>query len=217
MTNFARAERQGLCDTFREVGPSAPTLCEGWLTADLAAHLVIRDRRPDLAAGMWIKPLEARLESAQREMATTTEWSALIDQVRSGPPVFSIARIEAVDQAMNTGEFYIHHEDVLRAAPDWTPEQRRAVAPGLQAALWNGLARMGSAMYRRSRVGVVLVADGYGRTQVKAPGELGSVVLTGDPGELLLYSYGRQAHADVVAEGSDAAVAALAGARLGIA
>jgi uncharacterized protein (TIGR03083 family) len=44
---LARAERAALCDLFDEVGPDAPTLCAGWTTRDLAAHLVIRERRAD--------------------------------------------------------------------------------------------------------------------------------------------------------------------------
>ena len=36
-----------LCDLFEEVGPDAPTLCGDWTTRDLAAHLVMRERRPD--------------------------------------------------------------------------------------------------------------------------------------------------------------------------
>ena len=50
MTSVAATERADLCDLFRAVGPDAPTLCEGWTTRDLAAHLVVRERRPDAVA-----------------------------------------------------------------------------------------------------------------------------------------------------------------------
>ncbi len=36
-------ERAALCDTLERFGPDAPTLCEGWQTIDLAAHLVARE------------------------------------------------------------------------------------------------------------------------------------------------------------------------------
>ena len=36
---LAQSERQQLCDLFEEVGPDQDTLCEGWTTAHLAAHL----------------------------------------------------------------------------------------------------------------------------------------------------------------------------------
>jgi len=35
-------ERAALCDTLEQYGPDAPTLCTGWMTLDLAAHLVAR-------------------------------------------------------------------------------------------------------------------------------------------------------------------------------
>lgn len=57
MTAFARSERLALCETLRAVGPDAPTLCEGWLTRDLAAHLVLRESRPDAAPGIVVSAL----------------------------------------------------------------------------------------------------------------------------------------------------------------
>ena len=51
MTNFAVVERRHLAALLRRVGPDAPTLCEGWVTRDLAVHLIERDSRPDLIAG----------------------------------------------------------------------------------------------------------------------------------------------------------------------
>ncbi len=52
--SVAQRERAALVDTMRGVGPDAPTLCEGWKTRDLAAHLVIREYRPDAAPGILI-------------------------------------------------------------------------------------------------------------------------------------------------------------------
>ena len=45
-------ERDELCDLFVARGPDAPTLCEGWTTADLAAHLVVRERNPLAGPGI---------------------------------------------------------------------------------------------------------------------------------------------------------------------
>ena len=47
----ASRERAALVTTMRAVGPDAPTLCGDWTTRDLAAHLVLRERRPDAAPG----------------------------------------------------------------------------------------------------------------------------------------------------------------------
>src|ERR1700753_1453307 len=64
-TNYAQAERTALCDLFLELGPQAPTLCEGWTTRDLAAHLVVRDRRPDGAIGILVPRLSGHTEKLQ--------------------------------------------------------------------------------------------------------------------------------------------------------
>ena len=54
MTRYARPEREALCDLLTDLGPEAPTLCAGWRTRDLAAHLVLRERRPDAAPGILL-------------------------------------------------------------------------------------------------------------------------------------------------------------------
>jgi len=212
MTSAAQLERQALCDTFVRVGPDAPTLSDPWRTRDLAAHLVIRDSRPDLAVGMVVPPLMGRLVAARRDLAAG-DWATLVDTLRQGPPALSPARITAVDKAVNLVEFFIHHEDVLRATPG---DERRRPEPLLERALWQAMRRGGRLMYRRSTVGAVLVAEGFGRYAVKGPGDEGTVVLRGRPGELLLFSYGRERVADVEVEGPDAAVAAISDARLGL-
>src|SRR5664280_566909 len=112
--NFAQIERAALCDTLLDMGPGAPTLCEGWLTADLAAHLVIRDGRPDLAIGMFLPPAAGRLDRASKALAVS-DWRQLVRRVQGGPPKWSLARLGRIDEFMNTGEFFVHHEDVLRA------------------------------------------------------------------------------------------------------
>ena len=48
----AQQERAALVTTMRGVGPDQPTLCGDWTTRDLAAHLVIRERRLDAAPGI---------------------------------------------------------------------------------------------------------------------------------------------------------------------
>ena len=46
MSTHAKRERLLLADLLETAGPDAPTLCEGWTTRDLAAHVVVRERRP---------------------------------------------------------------------------------------------------------------------------------------------------------------------------
>ncbi|MGJ4074519.1 maleylpyruvate isomerase N-terminal domain-containing protein [Corynebacterium macclintockiae] len=51
----SQSEREALANLLQQSGPDAPTLCEGWSTRDLAVHLVIREYRPDAAAGLFFK------------------------------------------------------------------------------------------------------------------------------------------------------------------
>ncbi len=210
MTSWSRIERSALCDLFLEVGPDAATLCEGWRTADLAAHLVIRERRLDAAVGIVLSPARgytAWVQGGYRDKP----WGTLVALVRSGPPVWSPLRLPPVEQAMNTVELFIHHEDVRRAQDGWTP---RALDPRLQDALWSALTSRSRLFYRSAPVGLTLRRDD-GREHV-VKGGTGPVVLTGTPAELLLHSYGRGAHTHVTVDGDAAAVAALASAHLGL-
>ncbi|MEO8517558.1 MAG: TIGR03085 family metal-binding protein [Dermatophilaceae bacterium] len=205
MTRFAQNERHALCDTFERVGPEAPTLCSPWLTKDLAAHLVVRERRPDAAAGILVPGLAGRTEQVQNEYAAW-EWPRLVEQVRTGPPPWSPASIGRVDEALNTAEFFVHHEDVLRGGEGWTA---RELPADLERALWGIVSGMARLRYSRSRVGVVLVAPGLGRRQAHALTGLGTVVVKGTPGELLLHSFGRRGVAQIDISGPEEALAAL--------
>jgi len=204
MTRFARSERQALCDTFERVGPDAPTLCSPWLARDLAAHLVVRERRPDVSAGIWLPGLARRAEQVQDGYAAW-EWPRLVDLVRSGPPAWSVTSVARVDELVNTAEFFVHHEDVLRGGPTWSA---RGLNPDLEAALWSIVSKTAKLRLARARVGVVLVAPSYGRRQVHANTDLGTVVVKGAPGELLLHSFGRRGVAQVDISGPSEAVAA---------
>ena len=206
MTHLAALERQTLSDTFDRIGPTAPTLCDPWSTAELAAHLVIRDSRPDLAAGMFIPPLAKRLNEAMAQYAVKP-WDELVHLVRSGPPSWSPTRVPVVDHAVNLVEFFVHHEDVLRGQGQVGPQ--REISPELEAALWGQLSKTAGLMVRQLDAGVVLVSPGHGRKAVKGPTDLGTVVLTGAPGELTLALFGRLRVAQVDLSGPEAAVEAV--------
>jgi uncharacterized protein (TIGR03085 family) len=206
----ARIERSALCDLFLEVGPDAPTLCEGWTTRDLAAHLIVREHRPDAAIGIIAPPLAAHGERV-RVATAGRPWDELVAEVRTGPPVWSPMRIAALDRATNTVEFFVHHEDVRRASDGWTP---RTLDPDLDAQLWSTIHRMGRFSMRKAPAGVVL-ATPDGRS-VTAKASSPSVTLTGPPGELTLFTSGRQAHAVVELDGPDDQVAAMRTAQFGI-
>ena len=210
-TPVVQAERHALCDTFLELGPDAPTLCDPWRTRDLAAHLVVRERRPDLAAGIWIPPLAGRAERGQAAIAAG-DWPALVETIRTGPPRWSPTRIDRVDAMVNTVELVVHHEDVLRG--DGLLGPRRDVPERTARAVLKALRGSSRLMFRRSEVGVRLVAPGA--EPVVAGPQSRVVTVTGDPVELLLVAYGRMRVADVDLEGSPDDVEALRTARLGV-
>src|ERR1700728_3524747 len=106
--SLAQQERMNLCDLFHVLGPEAPTLCEGWSTADLAAHLVVRERRADSGPGLVWPPLAGYTDKVRRAVRDRTPWEKLVEKVRDGPPLLLRPFVEP----MNTVEFFIHIEDV---------------------------------------------------------------------------------------------------------
>ncbi|WP_404382386.1 TIGR03085 family metal-binding protein [Knoellia locipacati] len=210
-SSIARRERFDLCETFEAVGPDAPTLCMPWTTRDLAAHLVVREGRPDLASGIWVPFLKERTDREQARIAAQP-WPALIEAVRSGPPSWHPAQIALVDDAVNLAEMVIHHEDVLRG--DGARGPRREVSAHLDAAVWALLSRMGRLLFRRVPSGVELHAPRRGALTVS--GGADPVIVSGEPLELMLTAYGRGNVADVEVTGPPEAVAAFETARLGL-
>jgi uncharacterized protein (TIGR03085 family) len=203
MSTFAKRERLLLADLLEAEGPEAPTLCEGWLTRDLAAHVVVRERRPDAAGGMLIKQLGPRLDRVMAEFAAKP-YEELIQLIRTGPPRFSPFSLKPVDEMSNTVEFYVHTEDVRRARPDWAP---RELDPVFQDALWSRLERSARLMGRGTPTGLVLRRPN-GQTAVAHRGTP-VVTVTGEPSELLLFSYGRRDAADVELDGDKDAITRL--------
>ncbi|WP_406371059.1 TIGR03085 family metal-binding protein [Streptomyces sp. NBC_00647] len=203
MSTHAKRERLLLADLLEAVGPDAPTLCEGWTSRDLAAHVVVRERRPDAAGGLLVKQLGPRLERVMTEFAEKP-YEELVQLIRIGPPRFSPFSLKQIDEASNVVEFYVHTEDVRRARPDWTPRELDAV---FQEALWSRLDRTARLMGRGAPTGVVLRRPN-GQTTVLNKGTP-VVTVTGEPSELLLFALGRQGVADVELDGDKEAIAKL--------
>lgn len=206
MTSFARSERRALCDLLLEIGPDAPTLCEGWTARDLAAHLVVRDSSP-AAVGIVVRRLAPVTQWAQDRQARR-EWPHLVESVRK-PAFYAPMSWEQVEARVNLGEFFVHHEDLRRAQPDWSP---RPLSTGQERALWRLLTSQAKALYRKSPTGVQLQRTDGARIVAKAGA---GVVVTGPVAELLLHAYGRTEHARVTIEGSTQARRALDDTELG--
>jgi len=209
--SVASRERAALADLFLEVGPDAPTLCTGWDTRALAAHIVVRERRWDAGFSTVVPAALAWTRRVQAGYAAKP-FEQVVAMFRAGPPWPSPLRIPAVDRAFNTAEMLVHHEDVRRAGEVWAP---RELPPKAQDAFWRVLRRsVLFTMRPRARPCTVALARPTGERIVVGRGEP-AVTVTGDPSELMIFSYGRQARTRVELAGPDDLVAAVAGANFG--
>jgi uncharacterized protein (TIGR03085 family) len=202
---FDAQERWKLCDAFDELGPTAATLLKGWTAHDLAAHIVLRER--DLIAGPCIVlpgPFQRFAERRRIRLAERRDFWWLVARIRSGPPP-GFFRIGWVRSFPNLNEFFVHHEDVRRA----NGMDPRTLTPELDAALWRNVRRGSRYLARRLRnAGLELEWAGTSERLRVRSGEP-VVRLTGLPGELLLYVFGRQRAARVEVTGPREAVAAV--------
>lgn len=204
----AGRERAALVETMRAAGPDAPTLCEGWTTRDLAAHLVVRERRLDASAGILVPALAGYTARVQNRMAAATDWPDLVDKIASGPPLYSPFKL--LDPLVNVAEMFIHNEDVRRSQSAWEP---RALDQDTINALARQVPMMARMTMSKSPARVTL-ATPAGKT-LATVGTGAPVTVSGEPGELLLFVAGREP-AQVTFTGDDDAVAAVRDARRGV-
>jgi len=190
-SSLADRERAELADLLEKLGPDAPTCCEGWTTAHLAAHVATRDRRVDAMPGYGLEQVSPALGSwahrVEDRLRETTDYADVVRQVREGAPRWSPMGWPGVGSLVNSTEFVIHHEDVRRARPGWTP---RKLSRADQDQLWRAVA----VLARRAARGRTLVLR-----RADVPGvekRLGSSgpakTVTGEPLELLLWASGRK-------------------------
>jgi len=204
-TEVLLRERAAMCDTFEKFGPEAPTLCEGWLTLDLAAHLVAREARSDAALGLVVPPLRGHLQKVM-DKYKAKGYETLIGMLRTGPPWMH--RTGPLATA-NVGENFIHHEDVRRASG----ESPRVLDEDLEGILWKML---GFGLRKKHLAGVawtLRTPDGREKVLTK---EGAPVVTSGETGELALFLAGRKEAAVITHDGPHDAVAIVIGAQFGI-
>jgi uncharacterized protein (TIGR03085 family) len=204
-----RIARAQLASALADAGPDAPTLCEGWQSRHLAAHLVLREHSPVAGAGIVVPALAGHTERVISQLADTARsedgYRGLVSRVANEPAAWS--PMSWAGEQVNLVEYFVHTEDVRRGAGPVSP---RALEPEHVEALWRSLVRGASMFYRRVPTGIVLVRpDGVRHHVRRAPNGHGTVVLRGDVGELLLHAFGRGRAADVQIEGAPADVEAL--------
>ena len=202
--DLAQAERAALCDLLLEVGPDAPTLCDGWTASHMAAHLVLRERRPDVGLGLvlpgpFARHTERATQRAAERAAGREPFERLVARIRSGPPRL----IRSVDGPMNIVEFFVHLEDVRRATDGWAP---RTGLDELQDALWS-FQKSGTKLRTRrvQDVELWIARPGGEPMAVRTGGR--RVTATGDPGELTMFFFGRRAQSHVELTGDPDGIA----------
>lgn len=210
--------RQDLVNVLGRVGPGYPTLCEGWNTEHMLAHLILRETRPDVAAGVLLPPLAQRTKTKTEELAEELSdgqaFSHGLSRFEAARPL--IRRVEAVDETTNFLEYLVHREDVLRGSPGALEMNAgREADADEQSAVWRALSRRAGLFAKNYPDGLTMVgtdSDGspaYGtkvvrqpsdesrvsavvQKVVRAPSTGESVTLTGEPLELMMYLFGRR-------------------------
>jgi len=200
----AGRERAALCAALERVGPGAPTLCGGRTSGELAAYLLVQERRYLISLlGIAVPAVE---RAAERRMGRLP-WLDMVELLRSGPGSW-LTRRRPTD-GLEFLRLYVHHEDIRRAVPGWSP---RPVELYRDDTLWHGAGKLGQLAYQRSPVGVVLQRpDG-----VTWPVRLGPrpVTVRGEPGELVMHMC-RRPRASVRLAGDPADIDAALSARPG--
>ena len=210
---LARREREALCDVALEVGPSAPTLCEGWTAQDLVAHLVVREREPWTSVGLVVPALSGLPERAMAR-AAREPYERLVGRVRDPgrTPWQFVWTLPPVERLANTLEYFVHHEDLRRGRVGWEP---RTLPAADEAELWRLVRRAGRLLLRRAGVPVVArTPDGSRSATLR--GGADPVTVTGPVGELVLFLFGRTEVRDVALEGPRERVSRLRSGSLGI-
>ncbi|NTY60109.1 TIGR03085 family metal-binding protein [Mycolicibacterium sphagni] len=209
--SIVQRERAAMVAAFRAVGPDAPTLCGGWTTRDLTAHLLVRERRPDAMPGILFAPLAPYTARVQNKLTASTKWDDPVELFATGPPLLSAFKF--LDPVASIHEMFVHHEDVRRAQTGWEPREldakttaaiKRRIPVVSRAALSKAMAAVPARLTLRTPDGQTVTTVGHGSP----------VTVTGEPLELLLFAFGRNA-VRVDFDGDDEVISAVLAAERG--
>ena len=205
---LARRERHELCDLALTVGEDAPTLCGDWTVKDLVAHLLVRENRPWAAAGIVVPRLSGLTEKSMERMARQ-DFGVLVEKLRD--PGLTVYRLPPAEVAFNTLEYFVHHEDIRRATSGWKP---RDLDPDDVDLIWKLGRGSGRLMARRIGRPFRIRRSDTGAEATLSSGD-DPVVVSGPPGEVVLFLFGRDQVRDLDFEGPPEGVARVRDADLG--
>lgn len=180
---LARTEREALSHSLERLGPTAPTLLPSWQARDLLQHLLLRERWPHLMALSYVPGYAGLWAQRRLEERAALTWQQMVDLFRAGPPPLS--PLLPVDARVNAAEHLVHHEDLLRAQPDWKP---RSLSAQRQEEAWQVLRQMHRLLVRVPITLTLVAPQGSLRQRRRREH---SVRVHGDPVELLLWAFGR--------------------------
>ena len=206
---LARRERHDLCDLALALGEDAPTLCGEWSAKDLVVHLLVREGSPLGSAGLVVGPLSGLTDRAMARLGKR-DFGVLVEKLRD--PGLTPYRAKPVEVLANTLEYFVHHEDLRRAQPDWEP---RELPTADEDTLWRSL-RLGGRMLTRSvdvPLRVARVDTEGSHTVRRGPDPL---TIFGRPSELALFLFGRTQVRDLTFDGPEDSIAAVHAADLGL-
>ena len=157
---------------------------------DLAAHMWVREHRPAALPGIGSQRFADRTERIQIEALHLKGFEALVKELRSPGWV-----MRPLDRVVNAVEFFVHHEDVLRANG-----RSQQISERDQAQL---LRTVRVLAFRAQRTwGGQLVLAPAGSDVIRYGRGNRPVRLAGLPSELLLFLTGRESGAEITGEPS---------------
>jgi uncharacterized protein (TIGR03085 family) len=196
----ALEEHRAMADTLTTVGPTAPTLLEGWTTAELAAHLASIDAAGgvplflgrQLITRVYPRPTKGsrNLAARQLEKAKAKGWTWCVDRVRTPHRL----PMRAGGAPVAIFEVVVHHQDVLRADPALpprpAPDELAACVPWLLA------------FHAKRLDGIRLSVETDAGEQAAGAGT--PVKVHGETVEVVLWLAGRAPHCSVEVEADPA-------------
>ena len=179
----------------------------------MAAHLYVRERRPDAGPGVVVGgPFASHTDRVMESVMRVHTFDDVVARVAAGPPLL----LRPLDEPFNHVEFFVHHEDVRRANGSASNGGGPRDLPAEQeAALWDRVRRSLRLSLRRARgMQVEVVTEHGGRAVVGGSGP--TVRVLGPVGDILLFTFNRKDIAQVELTGDAEAIASLREARLGL-
>jgi len=183
--SIAKSERSGIAETLLKVGPDSATLCSGWTSFDLLIHLILREKRPDAAFGENIPFLKDKSQKLKAAIIAKG-FEQAVEDFAKGPKLPSFFALPGVDAVANAFEFIVHHEDLLRAQPDY---QIREIPSQQLETLWKWFTKSAPLYFRKAKMGLVLESE-LGTYTIKTGKEC--LTLKGSVIDLILYAFGRK-------------------------